>query len=82
MQDAAHRSHAARSGTHSRAPQVSPSEALQGVGATQRLCVGLRRVINTTKRRARFIGRFIYWTCKHGSTQNAGWVCNYEGLYW
>lgn len=44
--------------------------------------VGLRRVSHTALRRVRFVGRFIYWTFKHGSTTNAAWVCNYEGLYW
>jgi hypothetical protein len=33
-------------------------------------------------RRVRFLGRFIYWSCKHGSTKHAAWVCHYEGLYW
>lgn len=33
-------------------------------------------------RRLKFIGRFIYWTCKHRSTANAAWVCNYEGYKW
>jgi hypothetical protein len=44
--------------------------------------VGLRRLSHTALRRAKFVGRFIYWTYKHGSTKHAGWVCNYEGLYW
>jgi hypothetical protein len=50
------------------------SSRREGARFVPLLHVGLRRV--------RYVARFIYWTCKHGSTKNAGWVCNYEGLYW
>jgi hypothetical protein len=33
-------------------------------------------------RRAKYVTRFIYWSIRHGSTKHAGWVCNYEGLWW
>jgi hypothetical protein len=33
-------------------------------------------------RRVRFLARFAYWTCRHGSMKHAGWVCNFEGLWW
>lgn len=57
---------AAESGTHRTPPQATNRMPL--------LHVGLRR--------ARFVARFIYWTWRHGSTKHAGWVCNFEGLYW
>lgn len=57
-------------------------QAEQFVGASHRARVGLGRFISTAVRRARFAGRFIYRTCRHGSTKHAGWVCNFEGLWW
>jgi hypothetical protein len=57
---------------HQEATRTASSR--EGATKVALLIVGLRRL--------RFVARFIYWTYKHGSTKHAGWVCNYEGLYW
>ena len=70
----------ANSGTHpcvqSEAGHVEAGSAAADSG------VGQERLGHVARRRARYVARFIYWTCKHGSTKHAAWVCNYEGLYW
>lgn len=53
---------------------VKGSDSTDTARRTSRLSVCARRV--------KFLARFIYWTFRHGSTEHAGWVCNYEGLYW
>jgi hypothetical protein len=68
--------------THSPAPQVATQEALRDVGPVLMDRVGEGRHMHTAQRRARFVGRFIYWSCKHGSTKHAAWVCATEGVFW
>lgn len=50
--------------------------------ASRRAALLMKRVGTVLLRRARFLGRFIYWTWMHGTPKHAVWVCHHEGLYW
>lgn len=58
----------------------STPDSVKGSADDQSACRKSR--LSVAWRRVRFLARFTYWTCRHGSWKHAGWVCNFEGLWW
>lgn len=69
-----------KAGANSPTP-IQPLPTVKHSGPASEVDVGQGR-LSVIWRRVRYVARFIYWTVKHRSTANAGWVCNYEGFHW
>lgn len=65
--------------TEGTAPASVPKDAR---GEVQQFVGAGRALQSVLRRRVMFVTRFVYWTFKHGTYKHAGWVCNYEGLWW
>jgi hypothetical protein len=56
--------------------QFRSADSVKGSADAESACRKSR--LSVVARRVRFLARFAYWTCRHGSTKHAGWVC----LWW
>lgn len=63
-------------------PEVPLLGTLPSAAAANCESVDKQTVGELLRYRARYLGRFIYWTARHRSFARAKWVMDFEGITW